>query len=87
MQVSCSSRLKHAFKRCIKGKANLETKFFEKLAQFSEDLFDKSPRNHKLSGKLDEIWSFSTTYDIRVLFHFSDDRSALFIGIGGHDDV
>lgn len=87
MQVSFSSTFKRAFKKLIKGQANLEVRFLEKLQQFIEDPFDESLRTHKLSGKLDGYWSFSVAYDVRVLFYFTDEEKAVFVDIGSHDDV
>jgi mRNA-degrading endonuclease YafQ of YafQ-DinJ toxin-antitoxin module len=44
-------------------------------------------KTHKLSGKLQEFWSFSVDYDERVLFYFMEDGKAVFVDIGSHDEV
>ena len=44
-------------------------------------------KTHKLSGKLQELWSFSVGYDARVLFYFTDEGNAVFVDIGSHDEV
>lgn len=90
MEVSFSSPFKRAFKKRIKGKAELEARFWQKLAQFTVDPFDPSLKTHKLSGKLKDLWSFSLGYDERVIFYFTDEtdeKKAVFVDIGSHGDV
>ncbi len=87
MEVSFSSTFKRAFKRRIKGNTEIETRFWQKLEQFTLDPFDPRLKTHKLSGKLKELWSFSVDYDERVLFYFIDDQKAVFVDIGSHDEV
>lgn len=55
------------------------------------DLFTKNPnhpslRLHKLTGKLDNMWSISIDKSIRMVFLFIADK-ALFVDIGTHDEV
>lgn len=87
VEVSFSSSFKRAFKKRIKGNADLEARFWQKLEQFTVDPFDLSLRTHKLSGNLKEFWSFSVDYDERVLFYFTEDERAVFVDIGSHDEV
>ena len=87
MKVSFSSAFKRAFKKRIKGNTELEEKFWQKLELFILDPYDSSLKTHKLSGKLKEFWSFSVDYDERVLFYFTEDKNAVFIDIGSHDEV
>lgn len=87
VQVSFSSAFRRAFKKRIKGNVDLEQRFWQKLEQFTVDPFDQSLRTHKLSGKLNELWSFSIDYDERVIFYFTDDGNAVFVDIGSHDEV
>ncbi|MGA1622812.1 MAG: type II toxin-antitoxin system YafQ family toxin [Synechocystis sp.] len=87
MEVSFSSSFKRAFKKRIKSNQQLETKFWKKLAQFTINPFDPSLKTHRLSGKLNELWSFSIDYDARVVFYFTETEQAVFVDIGSHDDV
>jgi mRNA-degrading endonuclease YafQ of YafQ-DinJ toxin-antitoxin module len=87
VEVSFSSSFKRAFKKRIKGNEDLETKFWQKLEQFTINPFDSSLKTHKLSGKLKEYWSFSLDYDERILFYFTNDEKAVFVDIGSHDEV
>jgi len=87
VEVSFSSSFKRAFKKRIKGSADLEARFWQKLEQFIVDPFDPSLKTHKLSGKLKEFWSFSVGYDERVLFYFTENEKVVFVDIGSHDEV
>jgi mRNA-degrading endonuclease YafQ of YafQ-DinJ toxin-antitoxin module len=87
VEVSFSSSFKRAFKKRIKGNADLEAGFWKKLEQFTVDPFDPSLKTHKLSGKLKEFWSFSVDYDERVMFYFTEDEKVVFVDIGSHDEV
>lgn len=87
MKVSFSSSFRRAFKKRMKGNAELETRFWQKLEQFTINPFEQSLKTHKLSGKLNNLWSFSVDYDQRVLFYFTEDGNAVFVDIGGHDEV
>ena len=87
MEVSFSSSFRRAFKKRIKGKIELENRFWAKVELFTKDPFNPSLRTHKLSGKLKDLWSFSIEYDERVLFYFTDNNKAVFVDIGNHDEV
>lgn len=87
LEVSFSSSFRRAFKKRIKGNADLEARFWQKVEQFTIDPFDQSLKTHKLSGKLKELWSFSVDYDERVLFYFTEAGNAVFVDIGSHDEV
>jgi addiction module RelE/StbE family toxin len=87
MEVSFSSSFKRAFKRRIKGNPDLESRFWQKLEQFTIEPFAPTLKTHKLSGKLRDFWSFSIDYDARVLFYFTEDDKAVFVDIGSHDEV
>lgn len=87
IEISFSSSFKRSFKKRIKGNVDLEAKFWQKVERFTADPFDQSLKTHKLSGKLDELWSFSVDYDARVVFYFTDEGNAVFVDIGSHDEV
>ena len=44
-------------------------------------------RTHKLTGQLNELWSFSIEYDLRVIFYFINDNEVILEDIGNHDEV
>ena len=87
IKITFSSSFKRAFKKKIKGKQNIENKFWEKVDVFLKNPFDAQLRTHKLSGKLEELWSFSIDYDVRVIFYFLEKDKAVFVDTGKHDEV
>jgi addiction module RelE/StbE family toxin len=87
MEVSFSSSFKRAYKKRIKGNPDLESRFWQKLEQFTIEPFAPTLKTHKLSGKLRDFWSLSIDYDARVLFYFTEDEKAVFVDIGSHDEV
>jgi len=87
IEVSFSSSFRRAFKKRVKGKTDLEVRFWAKVETFTNEPFAPSLKTHKLSGKLKDLWSFTLEYDERVLFYFTDDKNAVFVDIGNHDEV
>ena len=87
LEISFDDSFKRSFKKRIKGNDILERRFKTKLEIFRENPFDQRLKTHKLSGKLQYLWSFSLEYDQRVLFYFEDNGKAVFVDIGSHDQV
>lgn len=86
VEVAFSSSFNRAFKKKINNKV-LQEKFWNKLEFFIKDPFNKTLRTHKLSGKLQNLWSFTVEYDHRVIFYFVNDKKVVFIDIGTHNEV
>ena len=86
-EVAFSSSFKRAFKKRVEGRKPLEEKFWKRVEMFRENPHDPRLRTHKLSGDLQEYWSFSVEYDVRVVFQFATKCSAVFQDVGTHDDV
>lgn len=80
-RVLYSSHFKRAFK-------NLPPQIQIIAAQreqiFSTNCFDQKPHTHKLSGPLKNYWSFSLTYEYRILFEFLEPDCVLFYDVGTH---
>ncbi len=87
IEVAFSSSFKRAFKKRIKRNKELEEIFLKKLEKFIENPFAKELRTHKLTGKLEDLWSFSLGYDLRVIFFFAEDNKVVLIDIGTHEEV
>lgn len=88
MEIAFSTSFKRAFKKKFKTKKEFEKLFWEATSLFIQDPFHPLLKTHKLSGNLKNLWSFSVTYDIRVIFFFEDNNTkAIFIDIGSHDEV
>lgn len=60
-------------------------KISEKINLFLTNPYSPSLKTHKLSGKLKDYWSFSITYQLRILFRFNNESIVEFIDIGGHE--
>ena len=57
-----------AYKKKIKNNPNLKNNFLEKFEIFKINPFDKRLKTHKLTGALNELYSFSIDFDNRVIF-------------------
>lgn len=73
------------FKKSLDNFNSIEKKRIkQKLQQFLNDPFNPQLKTHKLSGKLNKYWSFSITYQIRIMFEFIDSKSVGLVDIGTH---
>ena len=86
-EIVLSSGFRKGFKRKVRGNKILESRFRDRAAIFENSPFDPRLKTHKLSGELDNLWSFSVDYDVRVIFSFMETNRVLFIDIGTHDEV
>lgn len=57
----------------------------DKIKIFWEKPFSPTLKTHKLTGKLKDFWSFSVSYNLRVMFIFSKKNVVEFIDIGSHE--
>ena len=78
---------KRKYKKNFSTNIDLKKNFWEAMSSFSQNPFDPKLRTHKLTGKLKGLWSFSVSYDYRVIFRFINDRDVLLIDIGNHDEI
>ncbi len=61
--------------------SNKNSRFFKVI------LIESSLKTHKLSGRLQELWSFSVEYDLRIVFYFAEENKVVLVDIGTHDEV
>jgi len=52
---------------------------------FRIDPFDPRLKTHKLTGKLNDFWSFSITQKYRIMFKFLGNKEVLFLKAGTHN--
>lgn len=52
---------------------------------FRQDPFHPSLKTHKLKGKLKDQYSFSITYNWRIVFHFESENLVGFDTVGTHE--
>lgn len=82
MRIFYTKKFEREYKK-ISKELKLKTEVREDL--FRKDPYNKILKTHKLSGGLDDLWSFSVDYKNRVIFEFVDKDVAFFYSIGDHD--
>lgn len=87
IEIAFENSFKRSYRRKISGNQERQKRFKQKLALFQNNPFESSLRTHKLSGKLQELWSFSVEYDLRIVFYFVDENKVVFLDIGTHDEI
>lgn len=91
-RLAWTPKSQRAFKRLIKRNPQLKPTIRQTLDQLVRDPFEPSLRTHKLSGSLEDVWSCSIDYKLRILFEFVDDPeldepAILLLNLGSHDEV
>jgi len=51
---------------------------------FRADPFDHRLKTHKLSGKLNQFWSFSINHQYRIVFQIASKNTIWFLSVGTH---
>jgi len=78
-----------ASRRFVKNWSRLslktKNKTVEKIDLFLKDPYLPALKTHKLTGKLKNYWSFSVSYNRRIMFRFAGSKMVEFIDIGGHE--
>jgi addiction module RelE/StbE family toxin len=62
----------------------------EALELLEKDVFHQQLKAHKLKGKLEGSWAYSTAYDLRVVFkiiQLENTESILLLAVGTHNEV
>lgn len=55
-----------------------------KIDIFLTDPFSSELKTHRLEGRLKDFYSFSISYNLRIMFRFESDNVVEFIKIGTH---
>lgn len=87
IEIAASASFERAYRKRVRGDADLEQRFARMLAVFAQNPHDPRLRTHKLTGELAGLWSFTVAYDCRVVFRFSDSARVVLVDIGTHDEV
>jgi mRNA interferase YafQ len=92
MILTTDSSFKRSFKRLTRKNPQLQDRILEILELLSNDPFTPSLKSHKLTGKLEGLWSCSVAYDCRIIFAFRTDATTgevliVLVDIGSHDEV
>ncbi len=85
--VTTTPKFDRSFARLIDGSPALESIFRRKLSMFVHDPFDPSLATHKLGGNMRELWSFSLTPKLRIVFSFEEGNTVILVNVGSHDRV
>ena len=81
MQIVYSQQFVKDFKRLD---PRIQIKAKEKELIFRENPFNGLLKTHKLSGRLEGLWSFTVDYDCRIIFELESEKLVIFHAIGGH---
>lgn len=73
------------FKKLIKKFPSKKEKINICINKFITNPFEPSLKTHKLSGKLEGIWSFSIDTHLRITFKFQSTKEILLLDIGTHE--
>jgi len=87
IRIIYSKKFEVKLGKIIRGKNKLLRKVINKIDKFQEDPKYPSLKTHKLTGKMDEIWSFWIEGDLRIIYYWEEDGSVVFADIGTHDEV
>ncbi|OGZ33814.1 MAG: hypothetical protein A3I88_03490 [Candidatus Portnoybacteria bacterium RIFCSPLOWO2_12_FULL_39_9] len=76
-----SKKFEKSYKQLPK---QIKIKAKQKDLIFRENPFDSRLKTHKLKGELKECYAYSVDYSYRVLFHFINRKTVLYLDIGTH---
>jgi len=86
MQINYTENFRKNYRKRITHKKSLDTKFQERLQLFFTNPQSSLLRVHKLAGAKKDLYAFSVTGDIRVIYYQEDDKIFL-LDIGTHNQV
>lgn len=78
---------KYFDKRLKKMPAKIQQTFKKRVVLFMTDSNCEILNTHKLHGKLQDLWSFNVSGDIRVVFDKSQKDVTLLVDIGSHSEL
>jgi addiction module RelE/StbE family toxin len=84
MQITTTKRFDKQFRKLPK---KTQEEFAKRIALFLVDTYHPILNTHKLSGKLQDLWSFNVSGDIRVLFDTSFADTVILEAIGSHSEL
>jgi plasmid maintenance system killer protein len=67
-----------------KSEGRIQEEAKGKILLFSPKENHEKLRVHKLKGRLKNCHSFSVTYSHRIVFHWEDKKTAVFLAVGDH---
>jgi addiction module RelE/StbE family toxin len=74
-------------KKIKKQSKKVQAEFINRIKLFINDINNPILNTHKLSGKLQDLWSFNLSGDVRVVFDKSYKDTIILIDIGSHSEL
>lgn len=74
-----------SFKKSLKKHSSYKKQIKKRVDIFLKDPHSPNLKTHKLKGELADYYSFSVSYNLRILFEFINSREVGFIDIGTHE--
>jgi len=87
MNIYYSDSFKKAFKKRFSFNKRLIKKIKERILLFQQNPYHPILKTHRLIGAKKDLFSFSVTGDVRIIFFYKDEESVVFIDIGSHNQV
>ena len=84
MRITTTKRFDKMF---IKQTSKTQQEFGKRIDLLLENLYTPILNTHKLTGKMDNMWSFNVSGDTRVIFRKSADDSIMLAAIGSHSEL
>ena len=84
MRIITDRKFDRSFK---KQSPKIKKEFERRMILFLEDVNNPTLNTHKLSGQLKDLWSFSVSGDIRVVFDKSQKDIIILVAIGSHSEL
>ncbi|MBI4975457.1 type II toxin-antitoxin system mRNA interferase toxin, RelE/StbE family [Candidatus Peregrinibacteria bacterium] len=72
-------------RRYKKLPSDLRVEIREKIELFKENPSHPFLKTHKLSGRMEGLYSFSVNYQYRIVFKYREDGEVSLLTIGTHD--
>jgi len=90
MKISPHPQFIKAFRKRIAPKPKLVSKVLQRIKLFQQNINDPILRSHKLTGAKKELFSFSISGDIRIIYRvevIDGEETVVFLDIGSHNQV
>lgn len=87
MKTKFSESIRRELTQIYKKDKKLSDRIEKQIKLFKENPNHPSLRTHKLSGKVENLWSISITMSVRIIYLRIGDELVLFVKIGTHGEV
>lgn len=87
MKAKFSESIQRELVQIYKKDKKLSNRIEKQIKLFKENPNHPSLRTHKLSGKVENLWSISITMSVRMIYLQITDEQVLFVKIGTHREV